>query len=434
MSEVKRKIKKYTLPSEQNTNFDINKYFSLPPNSKCWVHDIQTDDILNEETTRRTEIIKELKKITAPEQRSKEWYIQRDSMITASLIPTALGMNEYEEQYMAILHKIIDIPFTGKKTCFWGKKFETVATNIYQYRMNVIVDMYGCITHKCGFIGASPDGIIGEYKLDGIHKTNLVGKMLEVKCVVSRKINMTSNNIFEIIPEHYFPQPQIQMQCCDLNECDFWQCNIKEYKDREEFIKDTSPSESFRSKTTGYEKGVIIQLLPISEIKGKTNTELDNIRYDSAKWIYPPNIEMSPYECDKWIAETCTNYRNDKIWENFVIDKIIYWKLVEARCVTTKRDDKWFATHFQTLERIWKYISFLRDNEKYKQLFLDYVKYATEKFGKHSNDKIMETMQLIFDTDNKNYKKIINEIKAEIKKPVSSKVFDDGSFGYTMCD
>jgi putative phage-type endonuclease len=429
-----RKATKYLLPIEPEMSPSVDTYFSLPPNSKYWVHGVQTDDTLNTDTERRTKIIAELKKIIVPEQRSAEWYVQRDGMITASLIPTALGMNEYEPQYMAIMHKIIEIPFTGKQTCFWGKKFESVATNIYQYRMNVIVEMYGCITHKCGFIGASPDGIISVHKLDKIHKTNLVGKMLEVKCVVSRKINLVSNDIFEVIPEHYYPQPQIQMQCCNLDECDFWQCNIKEYKNREEFIADTDPNEPFRSKSNGFEKGVIIQLLPVSALGSKT-CNLDEIRWDFAKWIYPDKIEMSPYECDQWVAQTCTTYRNDAEWENYVIDKIIYWKLVESRCMTTKRDDKWFAKHYPTLEKIWNYVLFLRENEMQKKIFLDYVKYAETKFGKKSANKyIMETMKVLFDTENKKYKKNIAEIKDEIKEG-NKPIMEENDFdGFSICE
>lgn len=437
-SKLVKKSAKYTLPFEPTIKYDVGRYFALPPNSKHWVHSIQTDDVLNDDTARKTKIVNDLKKIKVPEQRSKEWFTQRDSMLTASLVPTALGANEHESQYMAVLHKLIDIPFTGKKTCFWGKKFENVATNIYQYRMNVTVEPYGCITHKCGFIGASPDGIVGEYKLDKIHKTNLVGKMLEIKCVVSRKINMTSNNVLDVIPEHYFPQPQIQMQCCNLDECDFWQCNIKEYENRNDFIADTDPNEPFRSKSTGYEKGVIIQLLPANVLGNNFGKDLDPIRWDHAKWIYPDNIEMSPYDCDQWISETIDTFRNHPEWENYVVDKIVYWKLHESRCVTTKRDNKWFDKNFPILQMIWNYIGFLRKNEKQKQIFIDYTKYAERKFGKHhANEHIMNTLKILCNPDDKKYKKYIKEIQQEMVQDIeeTSLHVDDNDFdGLTICE
>ena len=32
---------------------------------------------------------------------------------------------------------------------------------------------------------------------------------------------------------------QGQLEVCDLDECDFWQCEILEYDDREDFVLDT---------------------------------------------------------------------------------------------------------------------------------------------------------------------------------------------------
>lgn len=425
----------YYYPVEHPCTPNVEKYFSLPPNSKCWVHGTQVDDPIDSSAIIKAKKVADLKKIIAPEQRSKQWYVQRDGMMTASLIPTALNMNEHEMQYMAIVHKIKEIPFTGKKTCFWGKKFEKVATHLYEYRMNVIVEDFGCIPHKCNFIGASPDGIIGEYKLDQIHKTNLVGRMLEIKCVVSRKINQTSNNVHEVIPEHYFPQPQIQMQCCDLDECDFWQCNIKEYNSRQEFIDDTDFNEPFRSKKTGLEKGVIIQLMPIKEIKCKSVNDMDEARYDHAKWIYPKSIEMSPYDCDKWIAETCTNYRENPEFSNYIVDKIVYWKLVESRCITTKRDDNWFEKQLPILERIWNYVLFLRKNEDAKKIFLDYVDYVEKKIEKsHVNEKIMDAIKIIYDVSNKKYKHNIKLLKNEIRESNKPIITDDEHFGFELCE
>lgn len=434
MKSIKsQKLKKdtvYQYPVEYPTTPNVERYFSLQPNSKYWVHGSQIDDPLDNVCLNRISKINELKKIISPEQRTKEWYIQRECMMTASLIPTAINVNEHEMQYRSIVHKIVEIPFTGKKTCFWGKKFETVAQHIYQYRMNVIVEPYGCIPHTCGFIGASPDGIVGEYKLDKIHKTNLVGRMLEIKCVVTRKINMVSNNIHEIVPEHYYPQPQIQMQCCGLDECDFWQCNIKEYNSRTDFINDTDFQEPFRSKTNGLEKGVIIQLMPVYQINCKNDREMDELRYDHAKWIYPDSIEMSPHECDMWIAETCANYKKNPEWENYVIDKIVYWKLIESRCVTIKRDDKWFEKQLPILKQIWNYVMFLRKNTKEKELFIKYVTYVEKTFEKNKiNDKIMSVVKVLCNINDKKYKKLIKDMQIEIEnsnKPIVSNIEYEG--------
>lgn len=406
-------------------NYSRTIYFNCPPNSGTWVHDEQHDDQITEKTHERIKKLNELKKLTAFAQRSGEWYEQRNGMMTASLIPTALNMNEYEPQYMSIVGKLKNIPFTGKKACFWGKKYEDIAANIYKYRMNVSIGNYGCIPHPCGFLGASPDGIIDEYKLDGKTKTELVGRMLEIKCVVSRKINMTSNNITEIVPEHYYPQVQIQLQCCGLSECDFWQCNIKEYSSKCEFVNDTHPSEPFRSKTTGFEKGVIIQILPLSGlIKGDMrDIQMDEYRWDNAEWIYPENIEMTPDDCDKWVCDVCTQFHENPMHNDYVIDRVIYWKLIESRCVTIIRDDEWFGKHFPTLENVWNYILTLRSNDKRKKTFLNYVDYASKKFTKKiANKNIMMIAKALHDaTYNGTNDNICSEVTKLIEKNIPKK-------------
>lgn len=240
------RISPYSLPTEKEITCDVERYFGCLPNSKSWIHGEQKDDPMNEHTERRTKIISQLKNIKIPEQRTTEWYAQRNKMITASDIGTAIGSNPHEPQYHLLMKKITEVPFLGAKACYHGKKFESIATMIYQYRMNVIVHEYGCVEHPDCCIGASPDGIVDEFKLDGIHKTELVGRMLEIKCPESRQINMKSDNIMDIVPCYYYPQIQIQMECCNLDECDFWQCDIKEYKNFEEFLSDTDPKEPFR--------------------------------------------------------------------------------------------------------------------------------------------------------------------------------------------
>ena len=59
--------------------------------------------------------------------------------------------------------------------------------------------------------------------------------MLEIKCPTRRKINSTGEVKGVICPIHYWDQVQIQLACCDLDECDFWQCDIKEYPTKELF-------------------------------------------------------------------------------------------------------------------------------------------------------------------------------------------------------
>ena len=77
------------------------------------------------------------------------------------------------------------------------------------------------------FIGASPDGINSNIS------NPRFGRMLEIKNIVNREING--------IPKlEYWIQMQLQMETCDLNECDFLETKFIEYENEDDFIKDGS--------------------------------------------------------------------------------------------------------------------------------------------------------------------------------------------------
>ena len=100
--------------------------------------------------------------------------------------------------------------------CTGGVKYEPVTILIYEDMYKTKVEEFGCIQHpEYNFIGASPDGI-------NIDETNnKFGKMLEIKNIVNREIT-------GIPKTEYWIQTQIQMETCDLNECDFLETRFSE--------------------------------------------------------------------------------------------------------------------------------------------------------------------------------------------------------------
>jgi hypothetical protein len=56
---------------------------------------------------------------------------------------------------------------------------------------------------------------------------------------------------------------RIVLECLDLDECDFIQCNIERYEGRNEWLEDTHPDCDFRSKKYNNLRGIIIELIPI---------------------------------------------------------------------------------------------------------------------------------------------------------------------------
>lgn len=355
------------------------------------IHDVQHDDIINDDAIELTKRFEILRAIKLPEQRSQEWYDMRDGKITASDGGTVTDDNSHEPQYSFILKKTGNMPFKSNMYCYHGKKYEEIATLIYEYRMNVSSDEFGLIGHPIyKFLGASPDRICNKYKNDGIHLSKYVGRMLEIKCPLSRKIQTDGEIKDGICPIYYWVQVQLQLECCNLEECDFWQCDIKEYTNRDDFIADTDLKEPFRALSTGFEKGCLIQLIPRSKAADHDNY-LKTV-YDDAIFLYPPKIEMTPQDCDIWIAEQMSKYHNNPKYLDFCFDKVIYWKLNMSHCVTIPRDREWFVEKLPIFEKMWNYVKFFRSNKKALSTLLEYIDSLPRKINK----TIMETIDKLY--------------------------------------
>jgi putative phage-type endonuclease len=331
----------YKLPA-QITNINKKTNIKFGPWGTQWIHDKQIDDIIDNETKSMIKIVSKLMAIEYPEQRSPEWFAMRDKCATASDGGCIIGENHYEPQFKFLIKKVQRPPFESNIFCHHGTKYENIATMIYEYRMNVQVEEFGLVCHpKYSFLAASPDGIVGKYKLDGKTLTKHIGTMLEIKCPFRRKIKHTGEIKGVICPIYYWVQVQLQLECCDLKECAFWQCDIQEYTNRNEFICDTDINEPFRSKQTQFEKGCVIQMLPMDKTDDIKNEKYLDILYGSSKYLYPLHIEMSPMDCDIWVAETMANF-NTLCPKGYRFDKIIYWKLVNSNCSIIPRDKNWF--------------------------------------------------------------------------------------------
>ena len=124
----------------------------------------------------------------------------------------------------------------------WGQKYEPISIEFYKKLYNTEITDFGCIKHpQYPFIGASPDGI-------NTDPTNLrYGRMLEIKNIVNREIN-------GIPKTEYWIQMQLQMETCDLNECDFLETKFVEYESYNDFIQDGN----FTHTNDGKSKGIMI--------------------------------------------------------------------------------------------------------------------------------------------------------------------------------
>lgn len=311
-----------------------------------------------------------LSNLPQPEQRSQQWYDFRNNMITASDIGTIIGINKYAKSDEVLKKKC----FVGTDRFFnnlamhHGKKYEDIATQIYSVYKNTTVKAFGLIKHDdLDFIGASPDGINDKLTLDG--KFNeLIGRMLEIKCPMTRKINLQGKIYGDIVMPLYWSQMQIQMEVCELDTCDFLQCEIVEINDIEYFnlkeksiiydaIIDGEMVKENREIHCEYNKGMIVQL------KHKKKPSI----YDS-KYLYPNMYHNCDY--NSWLKEI-----KNTVFDEYVFDKVLYWKLNKAHLITIPRNKTWFASIKGHLTEFWNKIKFYRENhdklkEDYKHWFV----------------------------------------------------------------
>ena len=164
-----------------------------------------------------------LESLYQPEQKTEEWYSHRHGLITASSVWKAFGSPSVQNQL--IYEKCM--PFDPTKysrvntesSLHWGQKYEVLSKQLYEEINGTKVQEFGCIRHPNSnyyFIGASPDGI------NVCPLSPLYGRLVEIKNVVSREIN-------GIPKEDYWIQMQIQMEVCNLPECDFEETKFTEY-------------------------------------------------------------------------------------------------------------------------------------------------------------------------------------------------------------
>jgi putative phage-type endonuclease len=394
--------------------------------------------ISKEEYDRKKNIYEVLEKIILPVQRSVEWFSMRNEKITASDAGCVVGLNKYEHVYKFVHKKVYGSTFKTNQACYHGKKLEEPVTLMYEYTNDVKVKEFGLLgDSEYSFLGASPDGICSPYKRNGKTKSDLVGRMLEIKCPLFRKIKFKGEIIDNICPVYYWCQVQNQLRCCNLDECDFVQCNLEEYGSKEEWIEDTSDEHYYFGKKYGKERGVLIEFIPVDlyvdkeedkkkQIKDKKDNGFDtdsedddeddkdndeniygegydkegkiklNRIYDKTIFKYQPKIDMTEKQMDTWITKTTKGYRNiydirqeqidgtfnkDKN-EEIAVHRIIYWRLKERNTTLIKRDIKWFDNNLPKYEKVWNYVLILRNDKVKRKQWKKNVKMKEKEFNK----------------------------------------------------
>jgi hypothetical protein len=180
-------------------------------------------------------------------QRTEEWFAKRNEMLTASIAGAVLKVDLTRKRGIHIIRdkilpyikraapnpeeKTIDIepsyessvsiPSNPDQASVRGNRYEPVIRDTYARLLpkdeetrdlppEEVVIEYDCVPHsKYSFLGASPDGIV--------MKGPMRGRMVEIKCPMPGSIEKDGNTV----RHSYWCQMQLQMEVCDLPQCDY---------------------------------------------------------------------------------------------------------------------------------------------------------------------------------------------------------------------
>ncbi len=139
------------------------------------------------------------------EQRSDEWLALRGTMLTASDLASAIGVNPYEKPSDLLLKKCGAVKWGGNAATAHGTLLEPIARDLYDARYSRKSHEIGLVQHPVHkWLGGSPDGVTED------------GRLIEIKCPLTRKITPA-------VPKYYLPQIQLLLEVLDLDVCDFIQ-------------------------------------------------------------------------------------------------------------------------------------------------------------------------------------------------------------------
>uniref|UniRef100_A0A6C0JL16 YqaJ viral recombinase domain-containing protein n=1 Tax=viral metagenome TaxID=1070528 RepID=A0A6C0JL16_9ZZZZ len=261
-----------------------------------------------------------LKSLPQPAQKTSEWYKFRHEHITASNAWKAFGTQSSKNQLIYEKCKPIEVKESknngalSENPLTWGHKFEPLTRMIYEDINQTQIEDFGCIEHPTyTFLAASPDGIVTG--------PNNFGRMIEIKNVVSREINGVPKT-------DYYIQTLLQMEVCNLNECDFVETKFVEYPSYLDFIQNDNKR-----------KGIIAVFVVNAEYR----------------YVYMPFTIKTEADTNNWM-DSVMDYEGEWI-------KNIYWYLDTYSCILIKRKSDWFNYAIPILQDIWNTICIERQGD-----------------------------------------------------------------------
>jgi putative phage-type endonuclease len=341
----------------------VDVYLSMgivPPRSN-----LSDDDLAIDTDTALQTQITYLRSVQQPAQRTPEWYAFRRTLLSASNAYKALGSEA--QRNSLIYEKCATAPgesggsggggkpddpdaeygrsVNTESPLHWGQKYEPVTAMVYASMYGAELEEFGCIRHReYPFLGASPDGIVTSSK--GTETSAAFGRMVEIKNIVNREITGAPL-------EAYWVQVQLQLEVCDLEECDFVETRFRELPDADAFAAAAIPSDEKGSETHRY--GIILYFLSNTQVGSTPHyvyvpLDLEGGASTPEEGASSPEDRRSTREA--WIAAKRAEMRA----KDYLLYQTIYWVLDEISVVRVRRNRRWFEAALPVLRETWRTI------------------------------------------------------------------------------
>lgn len=369
----------------------------------------------------------EIANIPMAEQKSPEWYKQREELISAS---DAGYFLKTCGQYKAIDTLKIKVgikfyPNSNAKPLVHGNTYEDVTRAIYESRHGVVVTEYGLLNAGNTCVGASPDGIITETKLPTLDSISRYGRLLEIKNPYSRVIDskIKSEYMVQILQQQF----TTCLPICDFVEttivdvhCNTGNMSYKPYITLDDMLKDTidmtNPEHFNRIKNTnipkqnvnkfGNEKGLVLCL-------SKKYSEND-IR--NKYLLYPIDIPYDKMTIEKWLVDQVSEYSKD----NWIKTGIRYWRLDVYSEKTVIYDQKIYEKEYiPKLECVWDVVKKCRlmklqgKTKEDIEAFIDDLQNQKDNHFYNSESNYKKFKKTVVDSDLSDYSNTDSEVETE---------------------
>jgi len=300
--------------------------------------------------------------VPQPVQRTPAWYEFRYKHLTASNIWKTFISESTRNQL--IFEKCQPLSTTEKYSgppslespMHWGQKYEPLSVMLYEKIYQTKVSDFGCIPHKTiEFLAASPDGI------NTLETSARYGRMLEVKNIVNRDITGMPKM-------EYWIQMQVQMEVCDLNECDFLETRFTEYPDFESYTNavDANAVDANANAVDANANAVDANANAVDANANAVDANANAVdananAYKGIMMLFMKGNGQPLYE----YAPLDLSVEDTALWQEEMMEKNkemnwlknIYWKLDEISCVFVLRNKRWFQdAALPQLKAIWQTI------------------------------------------------------------------------------